>query len=145
MTSITSVSEAELNQRRYQLQRQRQIKSLQTVWRAIFVSSLASGLVWVTTLPDWTIRKPEQVEIEGNRFLTTTAIRSLLPLSYPESLLRLQPQAIAKKLESQAPIAQATVTRTLLPPRLTIQVKELQPVAIAQQPKVIPVKDRLAR
>jgi cell division protein FtsQ len=93
---------------------------------------MATSLVWAITRPDWVIRQPEQIVIEGNHFLSSKAIRALLPLSYPQSLLQLQPQAIAKSLESQAPIAKATVSRQLLPPGLTIQVEERKPVAIAQ-------------
>ena len=132
MTSIASVSQEQLTTRRKKLRRARRIKSVQALWRSLFVGGMASGLVWTLTLPDWVIRQPEQVVIEGNHFLSAKSIRSLLPLSYPSSLLRVQPQAIAKSLESQAPIAQATVTRQLIPPGLTIQVKERQPVAIAQ-------------
>jgi cell division protein FtsQ len=95
---------------------------------------MATSLVWAITRPDWVIRQPEQIVIEGNHFLSSKAIRALLPLSYPQSLLQVQPQAIAKSLESQAPIAKATVSRQLLPPGLTIQVEERKPVAIAQAP-----------
>lgn len=129
---IASVSQSELTTRRKQLRRARRIKSFQAIWRSLFVGGMASSLVWALTLPDWVIRQPEQVVIAGNHFLSTKAIRSLLPLSYPQSILRVQPQAIAKSLESQAPIAEATVSRQLLPPGLTIQVKERKPVAIAQ-------------
>ena len=132
MTSIASVSQEQLTTRRKKLRRARRIKLVQTIWRSLFVGGMASGLVWTLTLPDWVIRQPEQVVIEGNHFLSAKSIRSLLPLSYPESILRVQPQAIAKSLESQAPIAEATVTRQLIPPGLTIQVKERKPVAIAQ-------------
>lgn len=107
------------------------MRSLQAMWRSLFVGGLASGLVWAITLPDWVIRQPEQIVIEGNHFLSAQTIRSLLPMSYPQSILRVEPEAIAKSLESQAPIAEATVTRQLLPPGLTIQVKERKPVAIA--------------
>lgn len=132
MTSFASVSQAELTSRRQKLRRQRQIKSFQAVWRSLALTGLAGSVVWVTTLPGWVIRKPEQIAIEGNKFLGASAIRSMLTLSYPQSLWRMQPQEIAELLESQAPIAHATVTRQLVPPSLTIQVKERQPVAIAQ-------------
>lgn len=132
MSSIASVSQAQLIDRRKKLRRSRRIKSMQTLWRSLFVGGMAGGLVWAITLPDWVIRQPEQVMIEGNHLLSTQTIRSLLPLSYPQSLLRVQPQAIASALESLAPIAEATVSRQLLPPGLTIQVKERKPVAIAQ-------------
>lgn len=132
MTSLASVSQTELISRRQKLRHQRRIRAVQTIWRSLVLCGLAGGLVWVTTTPEWVIRKPEQIAVEGNRLLSRQAIRSFVPLSYPQSLWRLQPQEIAEKLQAQAPIAQATVTRQLLPPGLTIQVKERQPVAIAQ-------------
>ena len=131
MANIASVSPAELTNRRQQLRRARRIKFLQAVWRTLLVGGMASGLVWAITIPDWVITKPEQIVIKGNYFLSVQTIRSLLPLSYPQSLLRVEPSAIAHALEQAAPIAQATVTRQLVPPMLIIQVKERQPVAIA--------------
>lgn len=91
-------------------------------------------MFWVTTLPDWVIRRPEQVEIKGNQWLSPKSVRSLLDLSYPQSLLRLHPDALAQQLEAQGPIASATVRRQLFPPSLTIHVRERAPVAIAYLP-----------
>jgi len=61
-------------------------------------------------------------------------VKSLLPITYPTSLLQLNPQEIAEKLESSGPIAQANVTRKLFPPKLIVEVQEKRPVAIAQVP-----------
>ncbi|MCU0516958.1 MAG: FtsQ-type POTRA domain-containing protein, partial [Oscillatoria sp. Prado101] len=83
-----------------------------------------------TGRPAWVIHQPEQVVIEGNQLLSARTIRSLLPVSYPQSLLRLQPEVMAKQLESQAPIAKATVSRHLFPAGLTVTVKERYPVAL---------------
>jgi len=88
-------------------------------------------MAWVVTLPGWIIRKPDQVTVQGNRFLSTKAIQSLLPLSYPQSLIQLEPGLLAQELEAKAPIVAVTVTRQLFPPRLTVQVRERFPVAIA--------------
>lgn len=133
MTSIASVSQTELGRRRKQLRQARRQKVLQAFWQTVAVSGLACSLLWVSTRPGWVIHQPEQVVIEGNQFLSAKTIRSLLPLSYPQSLLRLQPQEMAKKLENVGPIAKASVTRHLFPPGLTVQVKERNPVAIAQR------------
>lgn len=130
--NIASVSQAQISNRRQQLRRARRVKFFQALWRSLMVGGMASGLIWAITLPNWVIRQPEQIDIEGNQFLSTQAIRSLLPLSYPQSLWRVEPQAIAESLEDAAPIAEATVTRQLMPPGLIIQVQERQPVAIAQ-------------
>ncbi len=133
MTSIASVSQTELGRRRKQLRQARRQKVLQAFWQTVAVSGMACSLLWVSTRPGWVIRQPEQVAIEGNQFLSAKTIRALLPLSYPQSLLRLQPQEMAKKLENVGPIAKASVTRHLFPPGLTVQVKERHPVAIAQR------------
>jgi cell division protein FtsQ len=87
--------------------------------------------VWVITLPNWVIRRPDQVTIEGNEHLSATTVQSLLPIQYPKSVWTLQPQTIANQLEARAPIADAVVTRHLFPPGLTVRIKERHPVAIA--------------
>lgn len=129
--SFSPLSQSDLAQRRQRLRRQRRVRFLQTVWRALAVCGLAGGTVWIVTLPVWLIQKPEQVKIEGNHLLQTQTLRSLLPIAYPQSLLRLEPQAIAKELMAKAPIADVVVSRQLFPPSLTVRVKERYPVAIA--------------
>ncbi|MGA7937526.1 MAG: FtsQ-type POTRA domain-containing protein [Kovacikia sp.] len=130
-SSIVSVSQTELAQRRQKLRYRRRVRSLQTVWRVLAVSGLAGGLVWVATLPAWVIRRPDQVTIEGNHYLSSQTIRALLPIPYPQSLLRIEPQSIQRELQSKAPIATVTVGRRLIPPGLVVQVQERYPVAIA--------------
>jgi cell division protein FtsQ len=101
------------------------------MWRSLALLSIAAGLIWSTTQPIWVIRYPEQVKIEGNERLSQETIRSLLPISYPQSLLTLRPQMIAQQLEDHGPIANAVVTRHLFPPELVIHIQERHPVAIA--------------
>lgn len=130
-THIASTNRTELSERRQQLRRQRRFRLLQHCWRSLAVVGLTAGAVWLTTRPAWVIQDPTQIEIEGNQLVSATALRSLLPMEYPQALLDIQPQVIASHLEQQAPIAQVTVTRHLIPPGLTIQVQERHPVAIA--------------
>ncbi|NDJ16536.1 cell division protein FtsQ/DivIB [Myxacorys almedinensis] len=131
MTTIAPVSPTELNQRRRTLRHQRRIRFFQSGWRQIAILGLAAGAVWTATLPAWVIRQPEQVTVEGNRLISDQTVRSLLPIVYPQSLLKIQPQAIAQSLESKAPIAQATVDRQLFPPSLTVRIQERVPVAVS--------------
>ncbi|WAL58603.1 cell division protein FtsQ/DivIB [Thermocoleostomius sinensis] len=131
MADISSPSQAELSSRRRQLQRQRRWRMLQTTWQVLMVSALAGGLLWSLSRSDWMIRSPQQIKIEGNQFLSSETIRAVLPIRYPQSLLSIQPQAIVHQLETEAPIAEAIVTRRLFPPSLTIQIQERYPVAIA--------------
>jgi cell division protein FtsQ len=131
MTDISSISRSELADRRRKLRRQRRWRILQTTWQVVSITGLAVGAIWVATLPDWVLRDPAQVEIEGNKILTTDTIRSLLAIQYPQFLLALEPKAIAQRLEnSQAPIAEVQVTRRLFPPSLTVHIQERYPVAV---------------
>lgn len=134
MTIIEDVSEAQLAHRRQKLRLARRLKILQTLWRTVAVSGIAGGVIWAITLPGWVIRQPEQVDIAGNKLLSRSAIRKALPIDYPQSLFRLQPQEIALGLSEKAPIARATVSRHLLPPRLIVEVIEREPVALAVPP-----------
>ena len=132
MTSIASVSLSELRGRRRTLRRKRRRHVAQAIWRTVASAALASGLVWGATQPIWTISSADQITVEGNKILSDRAVKSLLSLSYPQSLLRIEPQDLAQNLTAQqSAIAKATVTRQLIPPGLMVQVQERQPVAIA--------------
>jgi cell division protein FtsQ len=131
MMDFSSVSSDELAQRRRQLQRQRRSRFLQRSWQILAVSGLTVGVVWLTTLPDWMIRSPNQIVIEGNQSFSSDMLRAMLAIRYPQSILALQPEAIAAQLEAEAPVSQVVVTRRMFPPRLTIQLQERYPVAVA--------------
>lgn len=135
MTNLTSVSKVKIKQRRKHLKRRRQLKLLQACWRSLLAGSIAGSLLWALVFPRWTLQQPSQVLVKGNQFLSAQAIRSQVQWSYPQLLLQIEPQQLSEKLESQAPIAEATITRQLLPPSLTIQVKERRPVALALPPE----------
>jgi cell division protein FtsQ len=96
---------------------------------------LAAGVVWATTLPNWMVQKPQQLQIRGLRLLGREDIRELVSLSYPQSILRLSPEAIAEKIETHPLIAEANVSRELFPPAIAIWVRERQPVAVAKIPQ----------
>lgn len=123
------ISTTQLKDRRRQLQRQRRLGVLKALWRSVAIASLAGGLFWGLTLPRWAIRSQAQIEVSGNRFLSTEAILALLPETSPPSLMQLDPDSISGTLETSAPIERVRVVRQLVPPRLKVEVVERQPVA----------------
>ncbi|AFZ44123.1 Polypeptide-transport-associated domain protein FtsQ-type [Halothece sp. PCC 7418] len=128
---MTSTSSAvDIKGRRLALKQQRQIKIIQSCWRFVLVSSLMGGLVWLSLLPKWTIRQPQQVGIQGNQYLSSETIKSLVEETTSQSILTLTPDQIKEILQNQAPIAHVSVARELYPPRVTIAVTERQPVAV---------------
>ncbi len=137
MASFGAVSQTELGRRRQELRRRRRARSAAVVWQMVAASAIAGGLLWWIAQPAWWIVRSEQVKVEGNQWLSDKAVRSLVPLSYPQSLWGIQPQALAQKLESTGPIAKAKVTRNLFPPSLTVEVAERLPVAVAQPTAVL--------
>ncbi|MEA5516812.1 cell division protein FtsQ/DivIB [Nodularia sp. UHCC 0506] len=136
MAGIVSVSQKDLAQRRQKIRRQRQIKIIQAIWRTLAISGLAGSLLWVALQPIWVLNAPKQIVMKsGGQLLSAEAIQSLLTISYPQSLWRIRPNAIADSLKQQPNIAQATVSRRLFPPGLNIEIQERVPVAIAHSPK----------
>ena len=140
MGSFAPVSETELGRRRQKLQRRLKLAAL--VWQTVAASAMAGGLLWWIAQPEWSIARSDQVKVEGNQWLSDKAVRSLVPLSYPQSLWGIQPQVVASKLESTGPIAKAKVTRNLFPPSLTVEVTERLPVALAQPAAVLKKEDK---
>ncbi|MGB2924942.1 MAG: FtsQ-type POTRA domain-containing protein [Limnothrix sp.] len=128
MTHPVSIARDDLRKRRKQKQRQRSILWAQGLWRSLVLIGLASGAVWLTTRPEWILYSSEQITIKGNDTLSASTIRSIIPLGYPQSLLSLKPQNLEQAIEDQGAIAEAIVTRHLLPPSLSIQVEERLPV-----------------
>lgn len=131
MANLPYISRLELAERRKKLRWQRRMRAFRAFWRTLVAIGLTGGAVWLMTLPGWVIRDASQINVEGNAILTPEMVRSLLSMNYPQSLWDVQPEVIANELEARGPIADATVTRQLFPPSLTIQIQERRPVAIA--------------
>ena len=137
MAGIISVSRTDLAQRRQKLRRQRQMRIIQAIWRTFAIIGLAGGLLWVAVQPVWVLKTPKQIVMKsGNQLLSDETTQSLLVLSYPQSLWRIEPGAIANSLKKQPTIAQAIVRRRLFPPGLIIEIQERIPVAVTQTPNV---------
>ncbi|MHC5594638.1 MAG: cell division protein FtsQ/DivIB [Nostoc sp.] len=133
MAGIISVSRTHLAQRRQKLRRQRRMRIIQAIWRTFAITVLAGGLLWVIVQPVWMLKAPKQIVMKsGNKLLSAETAQSLLVLSYPQSLWRIEPEAIANSLKRQPTIAEAIVRRRLFPPGLIIEIQERVPVAVTQ-------------
>jgi cell division protein FtsQ len=124
-----SASKEQIEQRRRHLRKQRRIKVVQSLWRFGCMSGILAGLAWAINQPDWTISKPAQIRIEGNQYLSDTAIRSMLAISYPKPIVDLAPDRLATQMTAQGSVARVKIDRGLLPPHLRIQIEDLPPVA----------------
>jgi cell division protein FtsQ len=126
---LSALGEADYVARRKQLRKQRRIRIWQRLWQLTFITGLTGGLLWVAMLPEWQLRSPAQIEIEGNNLLSPSVIKKALPIKYPQSIFQIQPQAIATHLENSAPVFGVVVSRTIFPSKLTIQIRERLPIA----------------
>jgi cell division protein FtsQ len=123
----------ELRQRRLQLRQQRRGRALKICWQVLVLGAIVSGILWAVQQPDWVIRQSQQIQIRGNRYLAANTVREMLGLKYPVSLLHIEPQSLNNKLLDQGSILAANIHRELLPPRITIQIQDQPPVAVADQ------------
>lgn len=129
MIDSSSPSRDHLRQRRKSLRQRRRIRLGQVAWQLLAISGLTTAMFWGVTRPIWLIHRADQIAIDGNELMSDQTIRALVPLTYPQSLLQVQPNAIAQALLSRAPLQQVQVRRQLFPPQLIITVQERQPVA----------------
>lgn len=93
------------------------------------MSVILSGFGWIITQSDWKISRAEQIQIEGNQYLSDQTVRSILAIPYPQLIIELAPAQLTAKLLAQGSIASAKIDRRLLPPRLIVQIQDLPPVA----------------
>ncbi|MFQ4136055.1 cell division protein FtsQ/DivIB [Nodosilinea sp. PGN35] len=130
MTRVSSLSRDELKTRRKSLRRRRRISISQALWRFWALSGLTAAIFWGATRPAWLIHSSAQINVSGNELLSTEMVQSLVPLSYPQPLMKVEPEVLARQLRDRGPIVSAEVTRQLLPPRLNVRVQERVPVAL---------------
>ncbi|TVQ08724.1 MAG: FtsQ-type POTRA domain-containing protein [Leptolyngbya sp. DLM2.Bin27] len=130
MTRVSPLSRDQIKTRRQSLRRRRRIAIGQTLWRFWALSGLTVAVFWGTTRPTWLIHSPDQINVSGNHLLSDQAVQNLIPLEYPQPLMKVEPEILARQLRDRGPIVSAEVTRQLLPPRLNVRVEERVPVAL---------------
>jgi cell division protein FtsQ len=130
MTDLPSVSRRQLLKRRQVLKQQRRIYLGQSFWRLLALAGLTGLMIWAVSQPIWLIRSPRQIQVRGNQLLSDSLLQDLVPLDYPQSLLEVQPDTIARQLLQRAPLLGVEVDRQLLPPGLKVTVQERVPVAV---------------
>ncbi|MBE9110688.1 FtsQ-type POTRA domain-containing protein [Nodosilinea sp. LEGE 07298] len=130
MTRVSPLSRDEIKSRRQSLRRRRRISISQALWRFWALSGLTAAIFWGATRPVWLIHSPAQINVSGNHLLSDEAVQNLVPIQYPQVLMKVEPEILARQLRDRGPIISAEVTRQLLPPRLNVRVEERVPVAV---------------
>ncbi|MEM9087305.1 MAG: FtsQ-type POTRA domain-containing protein [Cyanobacteria bacterium P01_F01_bin.53] len=135
-----SPSSQALSKRRQYLRAKRKYQFYKTAWRAIAMVVFVAGTVWIAMSPVWLIKGGEQLEVSGNQIFSDDNIQALVPVPYPQSLLKVQPDELSRHLENYGPIESAVVSRRLVPPRLHVRVDERIPVAVVIPDTTHPLK-----
>ncbi|XGB43031.1 MAG: FtsQ-type POTRA domain-containing protein [Nodosilinea sp. LVE1205-7] len=134
MTPLAPISPHQLQTRRQILRHQRRLHLGQSSWRLLALLGLTAGIFWAATRPSWVLQTPRQIHVKGTHLLRAAMIQDLAPLVYPQSLMEIDPEAIARQLRQRAPVVNVKVNRQLFPPGLTITVQERVPVAVVLPP-----------
>lgn len=135
-----SPSPQELARRRQFLRAKRRFSFYKAAWRSLVMLGFTAGTLWIATSPAWLIRSAEQIAVSDNQILSDKNIQALLPVPYPQSLLKIKPESLAKDLTAYAPIESAVVTRRLVPPGIHVRIRERMPVAAVMPDTTKPVK-----
>lgn len=128
---IMAHSSDELQQQLSWLQRKQQTQQRCYLWRSLFVSSLAGGILTLAMSSYWQIKSPSQVRIKGDRDLAVSTIENRLQISYPQSIITVSTGQINRQLQSIPALESVRVTKSLFPVGVNIYLQERVPVAIA--------------
>lgn len=118
-------------ERRRRLRQERRQERLIQLWRLVFFLLTATGLSWLLLTVGWSLRSPSQIQISGSQRMDENVVVMAAGLSFPQSLLSLEPGQIEAQLMRELPIQEVSVQRRLLPPGLDIQLVERRPIAAA--------------
>ncbi len=125
------ISASEIKERRQRLKKERSARHREMFFRFVVILGASVGVFWWITLPQWVLDSAEQINVNGNELLSDDEIRQLIPLEYPQPILTLSGDKLAQDLNQKAPLQDITVIKQILPPSVTIEVREKQPVALA--------------
>ena len=120
-------------ERRRRLRQERRQERLIQLWRLVFFLLTATGLSWLLLMLGWNLQSASQIQISGNQQIDENVVVKAAGLSFPQSLLSLEPGQIETKLMQELPVQKVAVQRRLLPPGLDIQLVERRPIAAASR------------
>ena len=120
-------------ERRRQLRQERRADRLRNLWRLVVFSAMAGGLGYGLLSQGWTLRSPSQVEVSGSRLVSRDQVIQAAGLSFPQTLLALQPRQIIQTLSTALPVENVRVSRLMLPPRLRVELIDRSAVARAER------------
>ena len=120
-------------ERRRRLRQERRQELLIQLWRLVFFLLTATGLSWLLLTLGWSLRSASQIQISGSQRMDENVVVKAAGLSFPQSLLSLEPGQIETKLMQELPVQEVSVQRRLLPPGLDIQLVERRPIAAASR------------
>ena len=120
-------------ERRRRLRQERRQERLIQLWRLVFFLLTATGLSWLLLTLGWSLRSASQIQISGSLRMDENVVVKAAGLSFPQSLLSLEPSQMEANLMQELPVQEVSVQRRLLPPGLDIQIVERRPIAEASR------------
>ncbi len=120
-------------ERRRRLRQERRQERLIQLWRLTFFLLTATGLSWLLLILGWNLRSASQIQISGSLRIDENVVVKAAGLSFPQSLLSLEPSQMEANLMQELPVQEVSVQRRLLPPGLDIQIVERRPIAEASR------------
>ncbi len=117
--------------RRKKIKRQKRNEQVLHLWRTFFFTTLTGLLGWIFINNGWALISKEDIKIHGSKKIDPESIIKASEFFLPKPLLSINPRSLEKKLLENLPISKVTIRRTLVPPRLEINLLERQPIAYA--------------
>ena len=120
-------------ERRRALRRQKRLELLSNSWRTLLLVLLSGTLGVLLLRFGWTLEGTHQVMVVDDRGLLAERVVAIGEISFPTTLLEINPVQLERRLVRNLPVQSVRVRRRMAPARLEVQMQPCQPVARASR------------
>ncbi len=106
-------------------------KRLIRAWRTLIYIIISGLLIPLLVLYGWSPLKKDQIKVYGNDQIKKNSVINASSKLIGKPLLGIVPSEIENNLKQKLPIQSVKVTRIMIPPKLEINLKEIEPIGYA--------------
>ncbi len=120
-------------EKRRRLRKERRNEQFIHLWRLILFGSMTYGLGLLVINNGWASINVKQIHVIGSPKINANTIMIKSGLNFPMPLFSIKPKQLEDNLIKELPIKSVSIRRQLIPPSLSIILKERQPIAFADR------------
>lgn len=103
------------------------------LWRIVIYCSITYSLSLLVLNYGWSNIDVGEISIKGSQNIKPSSIVITSGINFPKPLFTIDPEELKANLVNELPVKSISIRRSLIPPRIEIEVQERQPIAYADR------------